>query len=96
MSPERLSLPWIPVKTEVCGVVHRLIRRAKKGKFYMDRTRISNVAAEVSNEPDALFATWKSFESGKLRFVPTKDGDDYIELEGGYAIGSWRSLAPAP
>jgi Uma2 family endonuclease len=81
MSPERLRSHG-SVKTEVCGVVHRLVRKRKSGKLYMDRARIANVSADVSNEPDALFASWKSFKSGKIRFVPTKEGDDYIELEG--------------
>ncbi|MBM3994608.1 MAG: Uma2 family endonuclease [Planctomycetes bacterium] len=31
---------------------------------------------------DFPVATWEAFRSGRLRFIPTADGDDYIELEG--------------
>lgn len=81
MSPERLRSHG-SVKSEVCTVVNSLVRKKKSGKFYCDRARISNVAADVSNEPDGLFATFKSFKCGKIRMVPTVEGDDYIELEG--------------
>jgi Uma2 family endonuclease len=50
--------------------------------MYSDRTRIANEAAQLSNEADAVFASWESFESGRVRLVPTADGDDFIELEG--------------
>jgi Uma2 family endonuclease len=81
MSPERLRSHG-GVKTEVCRVVNDLVHKKQSGKFYLDRTRISNVEAEISNEPDALYASFKSFKDGKIRFVPTKEGDDDIELEG--------------
>jgi Uma2 family endonuclease len=81
MSPERLQSHGC-VKTEVCTVVFSLVRKKKSGRFYIDRTRISNVDADVSNEPDALYASFQSFKSGKIRLVPTVEGDDYIELEG--------------
>ena len=81
MSPERLTSHG-SVKTAVYATVAHMVIRKKKGKFYSDRARIVHVAAEVSNEPDALFASWSTFKSGKIRLVPTSDGDDYIELEG--------------
>jgi Uma2 family endonuclease len=81
MSPERLRSHG-SVKTEVCTVVNALVRKKKSGKFYGDRTRLVNVSAEISNEPDGLFAKWASFKNGKIRPVPTKKKDDYIELEG--------------
>jgi Uma2 family endonuclease len=81
MSPERLKSHG-SVKSEVCTVVHSIVRRKKSGKFYSDSARITNVAAQVSNEPDGLFVSWKSLKSSKIRMVPTADGADYIELEG--------------
>src|SRR5262249_16692849 len=80
-SPERL-VSHGSVKSEICNVVGNLIRKKKRGKFYVDRTRFVNIVADVSNEPDALFASWESFRNGTVKFVPTEDGDDYIELEG--------------
>jgi Uma2 family endonuclease len=81
MSPERL-VSHGSVKSEICNVVGNLIRKKKRGKFYVDRTRFVNTIADVSNEPDALFASWESFKNGTVKFVPTAEGDDYIELEG--------------
>ncbi len=81
MSPERLQSHGC-VKTEVSVVVHGLIRKRNSGRFFVDRTRISNVDADVSNEPDALYASFKACKAGRIRYVPTKEGDDYIELEG--------------
>jgi Uma2 family endonuclease len=70
------------VKTEVCTVVNGIVRKKKSGRFYFDRTRFSNENADVSNEPDGLYVTFKSFKSGKVREIPTSEGDDFIELEG--------------
>jgi Uma2 family endonuclease len=81
MSPERIQSHG-SVKTEVCIVAYGLIRKKKMGRFFIDRTRITNVEAEVSNEPDAIFVSFKSLKKGRIRGVPTKEGDDYIEFEG--------------
>src|ERR1051325_3661647 len=81
MSPERI-LSHGSVKTAVCGTVITLNRKKKSGKFYLDRTRFVHASAEISNEPDAFFATWETLKSGRLRKIPTADGKDYIELEG--------------
>ncbi|MBI2809169.1 MAG: Uma2 family endonuclease [Planctomycetes bacterium] len=81
MSPERLQSHG-SVKTAVSGTIIPLVFRKKKGKLYFDRTRVVNVAAGLSNEPDGVFALWESFKNGKIILVPTKDDDDYIELEG--------------
>ena len=59
-----------------------LIKLDDLGAFYPSGVRIVNVDAQLSDEPDAIFATWGAFEEGKLRKVRTKDGKDYIELEG--------------
>ncbi|MBI3821547.1 MAG: Uma2 family endonuclease [Planctomycetes bacterium] len=81
MSPERLKSHG-SVKTAVEGTVIPLVLKRKKGKIFFDRARVVNVKAGVSNEPDGVFATFDSFKSRKVRLVPTKDEDDYIEIEG--------------
>lgn len=81
MSAERVNSHG-SVKVETCTVLGNLVRKRKSGKFFMDGTRIVNVAAEVSNEPDAFYATWETLRSGRLRRVPTTSGDDDIEMEG--------------
>lgn len=80
-SPERLQSHG-SVKTAVEGTVIPLVMKRKKGKIFFDRARVVNVKAGVSNEPDGVFATFESLKGGMVRLVPTKDDDDYIEIEG--------------
>jgi Uma2 family endonuclease len=51
------------------------------GRFVPDRMLLSNVAADLSTEPDGLFFFWDTVKSGRLRLIEgaTKG---YIELEG--------------
>jgi Uma2 family endonuclease len=81
MSPERLTSHG-SVKTAVEGTIIPLVLNKKKGKIYFDRSRVVNVVADVSNEPDGVFASYAAFKSGRVRLIPTKSEDDYIELEG--------------
>jgi Uma2 family endonuclease len=82
MSPEELSA-HNPVKTEVSyGVVH-LNKRLRRGKFFSDRTLVTNVAAELSTEPDGTFVTYASFRAGRVHMRARKDERGrYMELEG--------------
>jgi Uma2 family endonuclease len=50
--------------------------------MFFDRTRVVHPKAEVSNEPEAFFATWESLRSGTLRKIRTPEGDDFVEFEG--------------
>jgi Uma2 family endonuclease len=81
MNAERLD-SHASVKVETCTVLSNLVRKRKSGKFYFDRTRFVHPSAEVSNEPDAFYATWETLKKDILRKIATADGDDYIELEG--------------
>jgi Uma2 family endonuclease len=82
MSPERLD-SHNKVKTEITRVLANLVVTRDLGNFYSDRTRLVNEAANLSNEPDALFAAWGTMEENRLRQVPSAtDRGDYIELEG--------------
>src|SRR4051812_25780568 len=69
MSPERLDSHG-EVKTEICRVLTHLIARRDLGKFYIDSTRVVNKKADVSNEPDAVFASWDAFTTRRIRKVP--------------------------
>ncbi|MBI2805754.1 MAG: Uma2 family endonuclease [Planctomycetes bacterium] len=51
------------------------------GRFVPDRTLYTNFAANVSTEPDGLYAHWETWKSGRLRLIPGKE-KDYTELEG--------------
>jgi Uma2 family endonuclease len=82
MSPEELET-HNKVKTEIGRVLANLNKRLKLGEFYSDRTLVTNVEANVSNEPDAAFARWETLEQQRLRLVP-REGEEgkYMELEG--------------
>src|SRR5262245_39858152 len=64
MSPERLD-SHNKVKTEVMRVLRNVVVEDDLGNLY--RTRIVNEAVLLSNEPDGVFGTWETLESGKLR-----------------------------
>ncbi len=82
MSPEEIET-HNKVKTEVTSVLHRLSRELNLGVFYSDRTLITNVAANLSTEPDGMFVSWDSLRSGRLKRAPRKDHPgESVELEG--------------
>jgi Uma2 family endonuclease len=61
------------------------VRDLGEGELFSDRTRVSAPEAELSAEPDVVFVSEQSFETGRVREVPKASGepDRYIELEGG-------------
>lgn len=82
MSPEELET-HNKVKTEATLVVGQLNKELDLGEFYSDGTLVTNEAAELSTEPDASFASWASFETGRVRLVPREDvPGQYVELIG--------------
>lgn len=71
------------VKAEISSVIYGLIVRRRLGKFFADRTLLTHEAGDWSSEPDAAFATWKSFRTGRIRLVPHGGQPDrYMEIEG--------------
>ncbi len=81
MSPERLD-SHNAVKAEIFSTLYQMVNELDLGKFYPDGARVVHVEANVSNEPDAMFVSWESFDSSRVRLVPTKKEDGYGELEG--------------
>ena len=82
MSPERLDT-HNKVKTEIIRMLANLNVERDLGNLYSDRTSLANEEVELSTEPDATFATWMSFEAGRIRAVPSESSDrDFIELAG--------------
>ena len=51
------------------------------GDMYINGVLVSNVDADVSNNPDMVGISWESVESGKVRYVSTAK-DREIEIEG--------------
>ena len=81
MSPERIG-SHSAVKVEVMAVLYRLVQSADLGLFLPDGTLVSNRAADVANEPDALFIAKATLATGRVRLVPAADGRDFVEVEG--------------
>jgi Uma2 family endonuclease len=69
MSPESIE-EHSEVKTEICRVLANHVRAQKLGRLYIDGVLITHKAARVSNEPDALFISYATLQSGRLTFTP--------------------------
>lgn len=71
------------LKGALYAMLHGIVEEKGLGDVFVGRTRISNPAADLSAEPDIVFVSHESIESGRVRLVP-KIGhpDRYIELEG--------------
>jgi Uma2 family endonuclease len=82
MSKEELE-SHAAVKLEISWVLSGLFRHTRKGKFYLDGVLVTNTAASVSNNPDAVFVSRESLELGRVRLVP-KDSkqETYFEIVG--------------
>ncbi len=82
MSPERYET-HLKIKEVISRVLGSLVHELDLGDYYPDGGFITNQPAGVSNEPDAMFASWESLEAGKL--APPSDGPQdgqHIELVG--------------
>lgn len=71
------------VPSSITHVLWGLVEDRDLGETYADRVLLTNVDAELSTEPDFVFASWNAFESGRLRLVEKANrSEDFIELEG--------------
>jgi Uma2 family endonuclease len=82
MSKEELQTHAF-VKAEIARVLMNLNRESKQGRFCLDGVLISNEAAGVSNNPDAVFIKWETLEKGRAKLTPRggKQGQ-FMEIEG--------------
>jgi Uma2 family endonuclease len=82
MSPESIEA-HNKVKTALAADLQALVRAESLGEFYGDGALLTHESAQLSTEPDGMFALWSTLESGRLELVPRADGDlDGIELAG--------------
>ena len=83
MSPENLFFHG-SIKTEVVGELRDVVRSAGGGYLFSDRTRVSSPEADLSAEPDVVYLSAETIDSGRVRLVPSAGGeaDSYVELEG--------------
>jgi Uma2 family endonuclease len=82
MSNEELET-HVAVKGEIGRVLSTLVRDSKLGKYYGDGVLVTNEAANVSNNPDALFLSWETIDSRRVQLIP-REGEEgqYTEIEG--------------
>jgi len=83
MSPEDLHTHG-KLKTELVAVLWQRIKQRQLGELYTDSTRVCCPDADLSVEPDLVFVSDSSLDSGRVRLVPKAGGgpDRYVELEG--------------
>jgi Uma2 family endonuclease len=74
-SPDELIIDISPelfethnfIKVEIGYVLYGLIRPKRLGDFFGDRALFTNVAANLSTEPDSIFVSNESLESGRCQ-----------------------------
>jgi Uma2 family endonuclease len=82
MSPERIY-SHNKVKSAINRTIDALVHEANLGEYYPDGAWVTNDAADLSSEPDAMFATWETLRGGKLVLKKRRpDDEDSIELIG--------------
>jgi len=82
MSPESIEA-HNKVKGAVTAALEWLVQGEDLGEIYPDGALLTNEAGGLSTEPDFMFASWRTLESGLLRLAPRSDGGaDGIELVG--------------
>lgn len=81
MSKEEI-LTHAEVKAEIGIVMGSLIRTLDFGKVYINGVLLTDIEADVSNNPDMVAISWPSLESDKVRFVSAKKGEHAMEIEG--------------
>lgn len=69
------------VKAAFDYAIMSVVQPAGLGRYVPDRMLLTNADANLSTEPDALFFTWDTMRSGRLRLVEGKD-QSFMELQG--------------
>ena len=83
MSPEDLFLHGTP-KMAVAAAIFARVQKLGSGHVFTDRTRVTVPDADLSVEPNVVYLSDRSIDSGRVRLIP-KSGDEtdrYIEIEG--------------
>jgi Uma2 family endonuclease len=83
MSPEDLFCHGT-AKMEIGSVLHQLVKQQSLGNAFSDRTRIASLPGSFSAEPDLVFISHRSIDSGRVKLVPksSRKKGRYIEVLG--------------
>jgi Uma2 family endonuclease len=80
MSKEEI-LSHASVKTAIAGTVFNLNQEIDFGDLFINGVLVTNVGAEVSNNPDMVAVFWESLEKGIVHYLRKKK-DQEMEIEG--------------
>jgi Uma2 family endonuclease len=69
------------VKAAYDYAIMSVVNPASLGRYVPDRMLLTNVQANLTTEPDGLFAAWETMRMGRLRLVE-REGQGIMELEG--------------
>ena len=68
---------------EVFAKMWCLVRANDLGRVHLHGARLTNEPANISNEPDLMFCSWETLESGRVSVVESSPGSDrYLEVVG--------------
>jgi Uma2 family endonuclease len=83
MSPEDLQTHGTP-KAALAAELFALVAKRQRGYVFVDRTRVTSAAAELSAEPDLVVVLFSSLDAGRVRQVPAARSAPgrFVELEG--------------
>jgi Uma2 family endonuclease len=71
------------VKAAISQTLMNLVAELGDGRFFLDGVLISNVAADVSNNPDGVYLSFEGLREGRFRLVPgSSDTWRFVEIEG--------------
>lgn len=68
------------VKGEFAIVLGGMMKTDRLGRYFHDRTLLTNAEAGLSTEPDGTFVSYASLKQGRLRLIEADEG--FLELEG--------------
>lgn len=71
----------VDVKTEIVTVLRVLVRQGKVGRMWGEGFLVTNEAAGLSCNPDAVFVSNNTFKSKRIELVEGKEGG-FVELVG--------------
>lgn len=83
MSPEDFFTHGT-LKAAISSEIYDRVEELDLGHTLIAETRISDVPADLSAEPDVVVISYQSFDEGRARLVPkaSREADRYVEVEG--------------
>lgn len=69
------------VKTHCTVILGGLVESRRMGIYFGDSAFLSNVEADVSNQPDGMFVSFEALRDGRVKEIEGK-AEGYVEFEG--------------